>query len=98
MLIDQGLVTPIGNPNWSAFADQLVDVRYESFRKAVTNERWPSPKIMEAVAAALGIEPAVFWEYQLYEAQRAFDPQEVGDDVAYANLQAWLKSRKRVGG
>jgi hypothetical protein len=98
LLIERGFVTPIGNPNWSAFADQLKDVQYESFRKAVTGERWPSSKIMEAVASQLGVEPSLFWEYQLWQAQRAFDPREVGDDVAYQNLQEWMKARKKSGG
>jgi len=95
LLIERELVTGMGNPNWSAFAAQLGEIQYESLRKAVTGERWPSPKIMEMVAQALGVEPRLFWEYQLHEAQRSFDPREVGEDEAIANLQAWLGQKKK---
>ena len=94
LLIERGIVTAMGNPNWSSFAMQLGDVQYESLRKAVTGERRPSPKIMEKVAEALGVEPGAFIEYQLWLAQRAFDPAEVGDDEAFANLTAWMKTRR----
>jgi len=90
LLIQHGYVTQIGNPNWMEFSRQLRDVKYESLRKAVTGEREPGVKIMESVAQALGIKPCVFWEYQLAVAQRSFDPREVGEDEAFANLQKWL--------
>lgn len=92
LLIERGVTTGIGNPNWSGLAAQLDGVQYESLRKAVTGERHPSPKIMEQVAKALGVDPSIFWEYNLWEAQRAFDPREVGEDTALANLEAWLRS------
>jgi lambda repressor-like predicted transcriptional regulator len=89
LLIERDFVTGMGNPNWSGFAAQLDGVNYESLRKAVTGERHPAPKIMEAVASSLGVDPSIFWEYQLYEAQKQFDPKVVGDEAALANLQAW---------
>lgn len=92
LLIDRGMVTAIGNPDWPALAKELGDVSYESLRKAVTAERPPSIKIMEMVAEVLGVDPNIFWEYQLAQAQRAFDPKEVGEDEAFANLQKWLGS------
>lgn len=95
LLIERGYTTGIGNPNWSGFAQALPDISYESLRKAVTSERDPGVKIMESVAAALGVSPDIFWEYQLAQAQRAFDPKEVGEDEAYANLQQWLAASKR---
>lgn len=93
-LIARELVTAMGNPNWSAFALELDGVQYESLRKAVTGERRPSPKIMEEVASALDMEPGDFIEYRLWLAQRAFDPAEVGEDEAFANLQAWIKTKR----
>lgn len=95
MLIERGYVTAIGNPNWRAFVRDLHTVSYESLRKAVTREREPGLKIMEEVAEALEISPDLFWEYQLAQAQRAFDPQEVGEDEAYQNLQLWLKVQSK---
>lgn len=94
LLIERGITTPMGSPNWGGFALQLEDVGYQSLRKAVTGERRPAPKIMEAVARALDIEPTVFYEYQLWQAQRAFDPAEVGEDEAFANLVAWINARR----
>jgi hypothetical protein len=95
LLIERGNVTAIGNPNWAAFALDLPETQYESLRKAVTGERRPSPKIMEESAAALGVQPDIFWEYQLWQVQRAFDPSEVGDEEAYTNLQTWLTAQSR---
>jgi hypothetical protein len=92
-LIEHGYTTAIGNPDWSRFALELDEIRYESLRKAVTREREPSVKIMEACASALGIEPTVFWEYRLAQVRRGFDLGEVGEDEAFANLERWLRSR-----
>ena len=92
-LIGHGYTTAIGNPDWSRFALELDDIRYESLRKAVTREREPSVKIMESCARALGVEPTIFWEYQLAQARRGFDLRAVDEDVAFANLQRWLKAR-----
>jgi hypothetical protein len=89
LLIERGYTTGIGNPDWPRFAMELDGIRYESLRKAVTRERAPSVKIMEACAGTLGVEPAIFWEYQLAQVRRAFDQREVGDDVAFANLRRW---------
>lgn len=94
LLIERDMVTAMGNPNWPEFALQLEDVHYESLRKAVTGERHPGPKIMESVAKALGVDASIFWEYQLYEAQQAFDPKVVGEDAALANLTAWREAVK----
>lgn len=94
LLIEKEITTPMGNPNWSAFALELQDVQYESLRKAVTGERRPSPKIMKEVARVLNVEPTEFYEYQLWLVQRAFDPDEVGEDTAFANLQTWIKTKR----
>jgi hypothetical protein len=93
LLIERGYTTGIGNPDWPRFAMELDGIRYESLRKAVTRERAPSVKIMEACATRLGVEPTMFWEYQLAEVRRAFDLREVGDDEAFANLQRWKRLR-----
>lgn len=94
LLIEGGYVTGIGNPNWSGFALELDDIHYETLRKAVTGERPPSAKIMEAVAEKLGIPPGIFPEYQLAQAQRDFDPRSVGEAVAMTNLLLWQAIRK----
>ena len=92
-LIDRGYTTSIGHADWPGFAAQLDGIRYESLRKAVTGERVPSLKIMEACAAALGLEPTIFWECQLARARRSFDIQAVGADAAFANLRRWLDAQ-----
>lgn len=94
LLIERGFTTGIGNPNWSGFSLELDDIHYETLRKAVTGDRAPAPKIMEAVAEKLGVDPSIFPEYQLYLVQREFDPREVGEEQAMKNLQFWLSSRK----
>lgn len=91
LLIDRGFVTAIGNPDWPRFTQALDGIQYETLRKAVTRDRPPSIKLMEVVSAALEVDPSIFWEYQLALAQRSFDPKEVGEDEAYANLQKWLR-------
>ena len=91
LLIERGITTGIGNPDWVAFADTLPNVSYEALRKAVTGERQPGLKIMRSVASALDVDPDVFWEYQLAQVMRSFNPAEVGEEVAFANLQAWLE-------
>lgn len=91
LLIEQGYTTSIGNPDWPRFAQGLGDIQYETLRKAITRERDPSLKVMEACAEALGIAPDTFWEYRLAQVQRMFDPREVGEDEAYANLQNWIE-------
>jgi hypothetical protein len=95
LLIERDITTGMGSPNWSDFALMLEDVHYESLRKAVTGERWPGPKIMEAVAKALKVDPSIFPEYQLWLAQRAFDPKEVGEEEAFTNLAKWVASNKK---
>ena len=90
LLIERGFTTAIGNPDWPRFAGELEGVNYETLRKAVTRERMPSAKVMESVAARLGVDPATFWEYELERARQSFDPRRVGDDEAFANLRRWL--------
>ena len=89
LLIEQDRTTPLGNPDWAAFAKVLPGISYESLRKAVTGERDPSPKIMETVATALDVDPGRFVEYRLWQARRRFDPAEVGSAAALRNLETW---------
>jgi hypothetical protein len=91
LLIERGYTTPIGNPDWARFARD-IDVNYETLRKAVTRERVPSVKLMERVGAQLGVEPMIFWEFELARARQSFDVRHVGDEEAFANLQRWLAS------
>ena len=46
---------------------------------------------MTSCAAALGVDPTIFWEYQLAQARRSFSVRAVGEHEAFANLQRWLK-------
>lgn len=91
-LLESGYTTGIGNPDWPRFAQELDGINYESLRKAVTGEREPSVKIMESCASALGVEPTIFWEYQLAQVRNGFDLGSVSADVAFANLQRWLRA------
>lgn len=95
LLIEHEITTGMGNPNWSAFAEKLETVHYETLRKAITGERQPSPKVMEEAAAALGVTPDLFIEYRVWNAQRQFDPREVGVQEALANLERWAKTQKK---
>lgn len=89
LLIAKDVTTRNGNPDWAGFCQLLDGISYETLRKAVTAERAPTLKIMEAVADALSVEPETFIEYQLLEAQRQFDWREVGFDAALQNLRRW---------
>ena len=87
LLIAKDVTTRNGNPDWAGFCQLLDGVSYETLRKAVTGDREPTPKIIEAVSDALSVEPDTFVEYRLLEAQRRFDWRVVGFDAAVANLR-----------
>jgi hypothetical protein len=89
LLIDAGVVTRIGNPDWGALALRMNGVNYESLRKAVTAERQPSAKLMEEAALCLAVDPTVFVEYRLQAARASLDPNEVGWDAAVRALTNW---------
>jgi hypothetical protein len=91
LLLAKEVTTPMGNPDWAGFAQLLPELHYETLRKAVTGERHPAPKVVEAVSDALDVPPDTFAEYRLWNTQRLFDPREVGFDTAIANLEAWEK-------
>jgi hypothetical protein len=93
LLIEREITTGMGNPNWSAFAEQMPGVHYETLRKAVTGERAPAPALMERCAEALGIEADEFDEYRVFQAQRQFDPREVGLEAAMENLRLFTEAR-----
>jgi hypothetical protein len=89
LLIDAGIVTRMGNPDWTSLARRMHGVNYESLRKAVVAERAPSEKIMTAAAQALGVKPTVFVEYRLLKARRSLDPDHVGWSAATRALNRW---------
>jgi hypothetical protein len=89
LLIDAGIVTRMGNPDWTALARKMRGVNYESLRKAVVGERAPSEKIMLATAQALGVKPTIFAEYRLLMARRSLDPDHVGWSAATKVLNRW---------
>ncbi|HKU56521.1 MAG TPA: hypothetical protein VJP41_05825 [Gaiellaceae bacterium] len=89
LLINAGIVTRMGNPDWTGLVRQMHGVNYESLRKAVVGERPPSEKIMRAVSQALDIEPTVFVEYQLLQARLALDPDQAGWESATKALKRW---------
>ncbi|HEX7254954.1 MAG TPA: hypothetical protein VF236_03425 [Gaiellaceae bacterium] len=86
LLIENGITTRMGNPDWAGFCQLLRDVHYETLRKAVVGERHPAPKLIEAVTDALDLPPETFAEYRLWEARRQLDPQEVGFEQAVRSL------------
>ena len=97
LLIERDITTGMGSPNWSAFAELLDGVHYETLRKAVTGERQPSPQVMQAAAEALGLDPSeTFTEFALWQATRDFDPREVGVEAALDNLKAWNDRKRRL--
>jgi len=54
----------------------------------------PSPRAMELIARACGVEPDYFAEYRLAMAMRELDPTEVGLEQALANLNARLAAKR----
>ena len=92
LLIDAGIVTRMGNPDWTGLVRQMHGVNYESLRKAVVGERPPSEKIVVAAAQALGVKPAVFTEYRLLKARQSLDPDHVGWSAATNTLNRWEAS------
>lgn len=96
LLIERDIVTGMGNPNWPAFVDQLDGIHYETLRQAVSGARKPTPRLMEACADALGLDPSeTFYEYALWDWRRQFDPDEVGDEQALKNFEDWASRRKK---
>lgn len=93
LLRESDYTTRTGNVNWRAFSRELHGVHYETLRKAVSGERPVTPHIIEEVARALRVKPDYFVEYRLWQAQRAFDPREVGFERALENFEAWARSR-----
>jgi hypothetical protein len=89
LLINAGVVTRMGNPDWTALVRQMPGVSYESLRKAIVGERFPSEKIMTTAAEALDVQPTVFVEYQLLQARRALDPDQAGWKAATNALERW---------
>ena len=92
LLISREITTKNGNPDWATFAEQLPNIHYETLRKAVTGERYPARKVIEAVSAALGVEPTFFAEYDLWDTQRQFDPRQVGLSRALWNAERWKRT------
>jgi hypothetical protein len=89
LLIERHITTKLGNPDWSTFARTLRDIHYETLRKAVAGERPVAPKVIEAVARKLRVEPVRFAEYRLWQVRKTFDPGSVGIDAALENLARW---------
>lgn len=96
LLIEYDYVTSTGRPNWSAFAAELQGVHYETLRRSVGGSRPASPRLMEECARVLRIAPDYFLEYQIYRAQRDFDPHEVGHDRVIANLRTWAAAQRSL--
>ncbi len=89
LLVESGYVRKNNNPDWTRFVITVPGVSYETLRKAITNERPVSPKLMERVARALEVEPSVFLEYGLINARRELDPTQVGWPRAADALRAY---------
>ena len=100
-LDDEAFFTPNRNINWMTFVRETTarrGVKYETLRKAVAGERPAGISLIETVAKTLGIGPDFFVEYRLAQAQRAFDPGEVGFERAVKNLRAWTEVAQDVEG
>ena len=93
LLQERGITTGMGNANFKAFAELLPTIHYESLRKQVSGERPVGVETMRESADALSVPPTTFDEYALWEAQRDFDPREVGVERALENLQRWASQR-----
>jgi hypothetical protein len=89
LLIERGVTTRLGNPDWPAFTAKVPGVHYETLRKAVAGDRPVAPKLIEAVGKALGLEPQMFAEYRLWQVRCSFDPAVVGTEPALENLARW---------
>lgn len=85
-------LTAIGNVNLRSFSETVDGYQYESIRKAAVGEREPTIELLEAVAKALDVPPATFYEYELLKAREAFDPDKVGLDTALENVRLWLEA------
>jgi transcriptional regulator with XRE-family HTH domain len=95
LLQERGITTGMGNANFKAFAELLPTIHYETLRKQVSGERPVGIETMREAADALNVPPETFDEFALWEAQKDFDPREVGVDQALANLEAWSRQRPR---
>ena len=91
LLEEHSITTPIGNPDWAAFA-RRCGLNYESLRKSVVGNRQPPAHLMEAVADELGLSPEYFVEYRLNLARDQFDVNKVGLEAAARNLDAFVRS------
>jgi hypothetical protein len=92
LLLARGYTTKVGNANWAAFAGELDGVHYETLHKAVTGERVPSEWLMERVAEALAVDPHGFYEYELAQVRKQFDPKLVGWKTVLRNLLVWERA------
>lgn len=95
-LVSSGYVRKNNNPHWVKFVTELPGVSYETLRKAVTGERWPSVELMKHAAERLHLEPTVFVEYRLWLAQTELDPSRVGWERAVDALLEWEAFRSRA--
>ena len=93
LLIERGITTRLGSPNWPAFAEQLPSVHYETLRKAVAGDRPVAPKIIQAVAKKLEIRRRDVRRVPPLQVRCTFDPAEVGVEAAFENLARWESQR-----
>jgi transcriptional regulator with XRE-family HTH domain len=93
LLQERGITSAMGNANYRAFAELLPTVHYETLRKQVSGERPVRIETIREVADVLSVPPDTFSEYALWQAQRDFDPGEVGVEQALQNLEAWTRAR-----
>ncbi len=94
LLREHDYTTQTGNVNWNAFAS-VLEIDYETLRKAVAGIRPPTPYVLEDVARALAIKPEHFAEYRMHQAARRFDPREVGFEQALKNVEAEAEQNRR---
>lgn len=95
LLQEKGITTGMGHANFKAFAELLPSIHYETLRKQISGERPVGIQTMRESAEALGVPPETFDEYALAQAQRDFDPREVGAEQALENLERWAEQSRR---
>ena len=57
---------PLGRINVRAFCSEIPDYDYSTLRRMIAGSIPLQPKAMELMAAALGVPPETFFEYQAY--------------------------------
>jgi len=72
----------MGTGNMAAFSRKVSGYTYETIRKVMSGDRRLTQPFMEAIAAAMEVEPGTFLEYRLLMATRKLDPDAMSPEQA----------------